>query len=239
MKLGSTHILEAQHAGWPDAAEAAKQLGISRRTFDRMHSLGKIDRYRGKDGKYRYNPEDISRLSEDLQADEDEVLAAIADSPTAALLSQAYAHNHFMMTTMRDMTAAMVAMQGEHTKLLTERNQRLEDSRDEMIAAREKAMSEAHERELAAKQLDSENARKDKALKGLLELAPVAMATRGASKFMSSISPMQLQMALGLGTEFWTAEQLDILKKMAAAKPVTITDNPESEPQQKEQDDNV
>lgn len=205
---------------WPTADELCETYGISRRAFDAM-GIPRVKVGRA----YRYDPAVVANIKWDetpasypdagtpeggyytAQAP----ISNVLDAPTAALLKQAYAHNEFLFTRVLEALA-------EANKELRVRCSDLEQSHASLIAAREDALSEAAERQALAQVTAATEARKDRTLSEITELGKVALNNRANEKagsaFLGSITDSQLDMALAFGDEFWSPEQLDLLKRI-------------------------
>lgn len=216
--LGVTHPLAAGNEDWPTAEQAAKALGITRRTFDKFYAAGRIVRYRSTKGVYHYDPADIDRLLAEKDDSESES-AWLQANPTAALMMIAY--RQMQLSSQRADQMVMWAFEQMRTdaKLLRERCTQLEAAQTGLISAREQALNEAHERQAASELIKLDAERKSKALDEIVNLGKQALGAREASKFLNSFTPEQIHLAASLGKEMWSPEQLATIERMAKAKP--------------------
>ena len=219
--LGITHNLEDYNADWPTGEEAAARLGVTRRTLDAWFSKGLLIRYRSKKtGKmtFHYSPEEIARLQEQVADGSLGHERMVLESPTSALLAQVYQQNRVLLQSqMQVQREALQDKQAVIEKLLT-RCEDLERTHTELVKAREDALNTAHERQAVSETLTRDAARKDKIVTSLFELAPKALESRAASKFVSLITEEQLDIALAMGSEFWSEEQLAQMRALKKDK---------------------
>lgn len=215
--LGITHRLAAGNEDWPTAEPAAKVLGITRRTFDKLYTAGRIERYKDAKGVFHYNPADLDRLLAEKEGADSEA-AWITENPTAALMLQCFQFNQTLMARTDAMLQTLIQSQREDNNLLRQRCTELESAQTRLIEAREQALDTAEERRTAAEVLRRSEDRKDKAVSEITKLGAIALGARESSKFFNSITPEQIALALKL-EEMWTPEQMTILHKMAKARP--------------------
>lgn len=214
-------------------AEACRRLGVNRRTFDRYQAAGEIEE-RWKDGtQYFFEPSTIDSLAE-LKADENAQNAL--DQPTAALLGQAYAHNERLLTQLLEAQERTMNMQDKVLERTFSRIERLEQTHAELIEAREEALDQSHERQVAMQEALSAQQRKDQALAWLKEVSPKLLDAYLAKKnpaalFLNTLTPEQVELALMLGKDgLWSEQQLAMLQQIQKdmlAKQAQSTDNPE------------
>jgi hypothetical protein len=209
-----TQLPEGQ-ADWPDASRAAAMLGITRRHLDNLYRQGRLMRYAHSDGSPRYNPSELAIL-QNSKGEE-----WVVDNPTAALLKQAYDYNAALQGRCDELVSGLLTLYRQSVEDLRSRCSKLEQTHGELVQAREAALNEAVERQAFAEQLRSQEARRDNVAKRLLDMAPDALRARldrRSVHFLHSISTEQLQTAVLLGKDLWTAEQLRVLQDMLDAR---------------------
>lgn len=230
MSANQTIEVEETDSNWLTTDAAARRMNMSRRQFEIRWRNGDIiaPRYRVEgERQFYYDPNDLrSNQLDDLTEDSE-----IRDMPTAALLAQAYSHNEILLKQVTELTMQLLAHQSEENEKLRGRCNQLEDSHTALIQAREEMLNDHHARELATKQAEADTERKDKALSGLMKLAPQVLQAHtagklntGAVKFLDSISAEQIQMLLQLnefsedGDKMLTPDQVTMLEKLLAHK---------------------
>lgn len=242
--MSETQEVEELEPGWLNTDQAAARMRLSRRQFETRWRSGDFSFPRYKvngDRTYYYDPKDLATSDlDDLRE------ADIIDTPTAALLAQAYSHNELMMKQYMTMTAQLLQHSTDENQKLRDRCNQLEQTQHDLIKAREDMLNDQHARDMAERELTKDAERKDQALKWLIDTAPLIMKTHAAGKlqhkavkFLDTISPEQILMLLEINKvsdpPMLSEEQVTFLESALEVKQKQpMVEEPEPEVEEKD-----
>lgn len=206
---------------WLSCSDAERRFGKSRRTIIRLATQGLVERRRDNDREpWVYSVADLERYYEQKDAD--------AETAQDSLLEQAYGMVGTLIGPAKQFCELLIA-ENEYQR---QRIQHLEARHDELITAREELLNMKVEREMAAKQVDATEGRKERAFKVIeQQVAPklLKMVGKGgdAGKLLESLDEGQLELLLN--TDLIRDDQKNLLKSLLDARGVTVTTEGESE----------
>lgn len=173
---------------WPTRAEAARRVGVNKRTIMRWQKDGDLEAVIDEQGFFRFNPEDIdelaaSRTGEAAQMMGQSVAMVVQTSSDltgkAQQHAQAFADKHLEQSSiafdqLREMSGAIL----EENKSLREYIRDLEKERREARKEVEEAQGKVHERQLKELEVSTHERRIDWAMSTLLNLGGPAIAKK-------------------------------------------------------------
>jgi DNA-binding transcriptional MerR regulator len=173
---------------WPTRAEAARRVGVNKRTIMRWQKDGDLEAVVDDQGFYRFNPEDIEELSASRTGDAAQMMgqsvSMVVQTSTeltehAQKHAQAFADKHIEQSTvafsqMQEMSGQIL----EENKSLRAYIRELEGDRREARKEIEKANSLVHERNLEQLKVTTQERRIDWAMSTLLSLAGPSIAKK-------------------------------------------------------------
>jgi DNA-binding transcriptional MerR regulator len=204
-----TEIVQADEgpdiSTWPTRAEAARRIGVNKRTIMRWQKDGDLEAVVDQNGFFRFNPEDIdelaaSRTGEAAQMMGQSVAMVVSTSTEltgkAQQHAQAFADKHLEQSDIAfARLTAMTDSAIEENKSLRAYIRELESDRREARKEIEAAESKVHERKLKELEVTTHERRIDWAMGTLLSLAGPSIAKKmgldiGAIAPMPGASPM-------------------------------------------------
>lgn len=174
---------------WPDADAVCEQLGCSTHALRRYVSRGMLTRYDTPYGS-RYNPDQVEELrsvnaaggkagagsSEELGVGE--ALRALVDTQRAhaEAVKASGAHLESMVKLLVEPAHRVLELLSAENDRLRTHNAKLEESHYELVRAREAALNETTERELAAKHMEAKEQWRARTFHLLQQSAPKLLA---------------------------------------------------------------
>lgn len=173
---------------WPTRAEAARRVGVNKRTIMRWQSDGELEAVVDDQGFYRFNPEDIDELAASRTGEAAQMMgqsvAMVVNTSTeltgkAQQHAQAFADKHLEQSSiafeqMKEMTGQIL----EENKSLRSYIRELEGDRREAIKEIEEAKGKVHERQLKELEVSTHERRIDWAMQTLFGIAGPAVAKK-------------------------------------------------------------
>lgn len=173
---------------WPTRAEAARRVGVNKRTIMRWQKDGDLEAVIDNQGFFRFNPEDIdelaaSRTGEAAQMMGQSVAMVVQTSSDltgkAQQHAQAFADKHLEQSSiafeqMKEMSGQML----EENKSLRKYIRKLEEDRREALKDVEEAKGKVHERQLKELEVSTQERRIDWAMSTLMSIAGPAVAKK-------------------------------------------------------------
>lgn len=195
---------------WPNTTAAAARTGLNRRQLEQLAERGALKVEKDSMGVWRWDPDMLALVAAARENDDvDDVVddgGAVRVRSTGlaeavALLKQSHSHNEQVLQLVRDPMRLLLERYTEDNKALRERVAHLESRHDELIAAREKYLSEQHLRDMLQADQDRQHARKDKALALVSENVPKLLAAANPEaqtvvKLLRSLNADQRDMLL-------------------------------------------
>lgn len=219
---------DARFAGWFSRSQAVQKTGKSLSTIKRMIDSGDIVAEVDSDGIWWCSPDDINALE---KAAPTEGHAGFVDATTSHI-KQLHDHEETLIRLITDPANAALKIIMDTNKRLTAENADLRERDRANYEAREKLLSEAHERELASRMVDAREKRYEEGFKLLMQYAPKLLEqASGASKLKplaSLVVSLDDAMIDMLVPEFLTEKQAKDLKE---AKKQLITSGIKPDPQ--------
>jgi hypothetical protein len=212
---------------WPNTISAAAQTGLTRKQLLKLVERGALKQEKDSMGVWRWDPQQLALVAEARDGgEEDEPDADGAPSAgkpttvlaqTVALLHQAHAHQEETFRLVRDPMKQLLDRYAAENDELRKRVKDLEGKYDDVIAAREKLLSEQHLRDQLARELAASDARKDQALALVKEnvpklLAAVNPAASNVVRLLRSLTQEQRDMLLL--TDLLNVEQKDAVRSL-------------------------
>lgn len=175
-------------SSWPTRAEAARRIGVNKRTIMRWQKDGELEAVIDANGFFRFNPEDIdelaaSRTGEAAQMMGQSVAMVVSTSTEltgkAQQHAQAFADKHIEQSTIAfDQMKEMTELIKEENKSLREYIRDLEKERREARKEIEDAHGKVHERQLKELEVTTHERRIDWAISTLISLGGPAIAKK-------------------------------------------------------------
>ena len=220
---------------WPQAKAAAAELEITQKMLLQFVRQNKISQFRGGDGTWRYRPEELEKLREKMLVGTGDVPtfeanASVSDvlAANVALLKQAQDHLEAMMKMISAPMKVGIDFLTEQSRQINERLGKLEASRDELIATRERLLTEEEMRILLRKQEEGKERRRGEAFELVKEHGPKVLAQLGetfaarspegvaAVKLMNSLDPFLIEGLLEM--DLLNDEQKSFLRAVVAKR---------------------
>lgn len=230
--LGSDTDETNEWKEWPEAKGAAAMLEITQRQLLQYVRQNKLTRWRAPDGSWRYRPEDLENLRDQMHGARDaapfEGSATISDvlAANVALLKQAHDHIEALMRNVTQPMAKGLEFVTQITSQQAETIKRLEESQLTSLATRERLLSEEEVRQLLRQSEAATQRRKNEAWGLLMQNAPKLLTQLGdslvgknpeaiaAAKLINSLDPMFVEAFVE--SDMLDAEQKALLRVIIA-----------------------
>jgi DNA-binding transcriptional MerR regulator len=170
---------------WPTRAEAARRIGVNKRTIMRWQKDGDLEAVVDSQGFFRFNPEDIDELAASRTGEAAQMMGqsvAMVVSNATALTgdaqkhAQAFADKHIEQSSSSfEMMREMTSLIKEENKSLREYIRELEKERREALKEVEEAKGKVHERQLKELEVSTQERRIDWAMSTLFSIAGPAL----------------------------------------------------------------
>lgn len=213
--------------------DAAKQLGVTKTTLYRYADTGVISVQRDPKGNRFFLQDDIDSFKERRNGtDQVAVLTANQNELTTIALD----HVRKTFELMHDPALAVLNILKAECAALRERCSQLEQVNTDLIRAREEALNQQHERDLATVQVESSLRRKDEVLAILKDVSKPLMASVAATMatsvnaadtktaamydFLSKVDTDKIRTLLAM--PFLDEEEKESLKKLLASFDVKL-----------------
>lgn len=184
---------------WPTRAEAARRVGVNKRTIMRWQKDGDLEAVVDGQGFFRFNPEDIDELAASRTGEAAQMMgqsvAMVVQSSTdltgkAQQHAQAFADKHIEQSTVSfDMMKEMTELIKDENKSLRKYIRKLEEDRRAALKEVEEAQGKVHERQLKELEVSTHERRIDWAMSTLLTLGGPAIAKKMGLD-ISGIAPL-------------------------------------------------
>lgn len=198
---------------WLTRLEACKTLGVSVRTLQRMQDRGDVGPIQDERGAWRYDPDELDSIKEIER--EVTIQDVLASSVKLAEQAQNYAEafGKLVLPNAGKLIDSLMAELEDVRERAGARIAQLEQRLEEAFEAREKAINQAFERELAKLELEQQMKLKEQALTLLQEVVVPKIvnqigATGHATKVVRGLEPEVLAVIkLNVKPEVWDSLQ--------------------------------
>lgn len=192
--------IPASRSGFVGATKACARLEITPLELERMARDGEIQRYKTKDGAWRYDPDELAEIAADLA----KIPKPTPGMPMAegfnagtSLVKQAQANVESLMKLVVEPMKLALASLKDTNEALLEENKELRRGREETVCAREALLNQQLERDLVRNMAAKREQWRDEAWK--------------------EVKPQLGRLTDALATK-WLKADPDQLKKMDAAQ---------------------
>ncbi len=221
---------------WPTRAEAARRVGVNKRTIMRWQKDGDLEAVIDGQGFFRFNPEDIDELAASRTGEAAQMMGqsvAMVVSTSAELTgkaqqnAQAFADKHIEQSTVSfDMMKEMTELIKDENKSLRKYIRKLEEDRRQALKEVEEAQGKVHERHLKELEVTTQERRVDWAISTLINLGGPAIAKKmgldvGAIPPMAGAPPLTTSAMAALPTAAAAGVTAPSADGVAAGRTVT------------------
>ena len=206
-------------AQWPKTGKACTLTGMSKRTLENRVRDGSLDYVYDSSGERHFDPESLDAIAG--QVTEAGVEADLTASLTTELrraLSDTLKANKDLLTLATVPAFKASALLRKENRALRKRCRQLETDRVKAIEAFEAALTESHNRALAAKQAESHEKRLDKGFDALLGQLPTIVNQLSFKKSIGKLFESMTADQKGLLFEMLTPDQLKEITRIMGQK---------------------
>lgn len=218
---------------WPNTIAAAAKTGLSKKQLNKLAEQGALKVEKDSMGVWRWDPDLLELVAAARESDDGDDGDDAGDArpvrstglaEAVALLRQSHHHNEQTLQMLRVPLDQLLTRYAEDNAALRARVKELEAKQDELVAARERYLSEQHLRDMLQADQERTHARKDKMLKLVQETAPKLLMglnpeAQAVVKLVRSLNEEQRGMLLM--TDLLNEEQKELVRGLLAGAPET------------------
>lgn len=212
---------------WPTKVVAARILGKSVTTIQRMLRRGELVAQPDEGGVWRFDPDELDQMAAE-QRESDTLGAAALIESGANLVTQAHDHVEALVKHVTGPGLSILELQNSLLKTMSDENAKLREKNFEMLEMREKAQSQQHERDMASEMVKADQARKNQAWEMMIKLLPGLVAklasNLGQGKQLKSVVDALVEIPdefvdVFAKMDILKPDQLEAIKKLREAHP--------------------
>jgi hypothetical protein len=234
---GKSEDLPTGWQGWLTMPEALKVLGdqVHHSFVRKMVSEGAVRVCEDPQGLKRYSPEDVNSIKHYVETLPATELRGESVKPTGGIsheefrgatdfVKQVHAHLERMIPLLVGSWEKVMIVAQQQSERDAKRIAELESKRDELSAARERALSEEHDRAMVSTAFQASEKRKSKAFDVLMEKAVPSIVSKlgltgdpmigSAVSLLKSFKRDQLLMLLHPAIDMVTEEQKQLIRRL-------------------------